>query len=139
MVQRPVPHITTATAPFWEGCSRGKLMLQKCASSSCGRYVFYPRVCCPFCHGGVLAWTEVSGTGKIASFTHVQRPQHEFFYPDAPVCFVAVELAEGPIIYGHLLDAKDGDDVRIGTPVTVTFVEARPGLSLPSFKRSNAA
>ena len=50
---RPLPQINSINRPFWDACLAGRLDLQRCDSPSCGRYVYYPRVCCPYC-GGVL-------------------------------------------------------------------------------------
>lgn len=133
MSQRPLPHKTKVTAPFWEGCNEGKLKLQRCADPACGRYVFYPRVCCPYCHKGDLAWTEASGKGTIVSFTMVHRPQHETFYTEAPICFIAVRLEEGPTLYSQLLDKPKAGEALIGKPVTASMVEVAPGERLPYF------
>jgi uncharacterized protein len=133
MAERPVPQMNPVTAPFWEACNRGELMLQRCSAPACRRFVFYPRVCCPFCQNGDLEWTQASGRGRILSFAVVHRPQHEFFYSDAPIWFVAIELEEGPVIFGHLLDAADSTCDLVGGRVRVVMVEARVGVSLPSF------
>ena len=136
MRKRPLPHKTKVTAPFWDGCNEGKLMLQRCANPSCGKHVFYPRVCCPHCHTGNLDWIEASGKGTIASFTLVHRPQHEAFYAEAPVCFIAVKLAEGPILYSQLLNMPEACEMLIGKPVQASMVEVAPGGRLPYFSLS---
>jgi uncharacterized OB-fold protein len=108
-------------------------MIQRCTAPSCGRFVFYPRVCCPHCQRSDLEWAEASGRGRIVSHTLVHRPQHEYFYPEAPIRFVAVELKEGPILYGHLLDGPEDGANLTGRAVTVVMVKASPDRSLPSF------
>jgi uncharacterized OB-fold protein len=130
---RPLPHQTKVTAPFWDGCNRSKLLLQRCSDAACGKFVFYPRVCCPYCHGGNLEWREASGNGRILTYTLVHRPQHEAFYPEAPVTFIAVALDEGPLIYSQLLDRASPDEKLIGKAVRASFVEVAPGARLPYF------
>lgn len=136
MSARPLPRKTSVTAPFWDGCNAGKLLLQRCTDPACGKHVFYPRVCCPYCHKGNLEWVGASGRGTIVSFTLVHRPQHEAFYAEAPICFIAVKLAEGPILYSHLLERPKAGDRLIGCAVEATLVEVAPGERLPHFKLS---
>ena len=44
---KPVPEPTPETRPFWDGCARGELLLQRCRD--CGKPYFYPRPVCPAC------------------------------------------------------------------------------------------
>ncbi len=134
MTAKPAPRVTDINRPFWEGCNAGKLMLQRCRTEGCGQYVYYPRVCCPQCHGGALAWTTASGRGRIVSYTAVHRPQHESFYDAAPILFVVVKLEEGPLMYSRLTGVAEADADLIDRPVQVLFVEHGKGQKLPFFK-----
>jgi uncharacterized protein len=134
--KRPLPHVNPLTRPYWDGCNRGELVIQRCGG--CGKYMFYPRACCPHCHGGDLEWERASGKGVIASYTLVHRPQHEAFYDEAPVCFIAVRLDEGPILYSQLLDKPPGADL-LEAPVEAIFREVAPGSHLPYFRLSGAS
>ena len=102
MIGKPVPRIDAVNAPFFAGCNDGKVLMQRCGAADCGSYIYYPRVCCPVCRRGDLDWIEVSGRGRIATFTIVHRPHHEGFSPKTPYIFAAVWLEEGPLIYGRL-------------------------------------
>ena len=133
MSKRPLPHINPLTRPYWDGCNRGELVIQRCHSSGCGKYVFYPRACCPHCQGGNLGWERASGKGVIVSYTLVHRPQHEAFYEEAPVCFIAVRLNEGPILYSQLLEKPLGVEL-LDAPVDAIFREVAPGFHLPYFR-----
>lgn len=128
-----MPRRSAFSRPFWEACNQGRLLLQRCQAVGCGKYVFYPRVCCPHCGGGDLRWEDASGRGRIVSFTRVHRPHHESFYADAPICFIAVRLEEGPLIYSRLSDKAASDEGLIGSEVRTVFVEHAVGEKLPFF------
>ena len=133
MSARPMPQKTSITAPYWDGCNEGKLRIQRCSAAPCGKYVFYPRVCCPYCHGGELSWVDASGRGKVTAFTYVHRPQHESFFARAPICFIAVELAEGPTIYSELR-GHGGAQSLSGQPVSAVFDDVGDGNKLVYFE-----
>ena len=131
---RPLPQITSVNRPFWDACQAGRLDLQRCGNAACGKYVYYPRVCCPHCQGGELSWTTVSGKGVIESFTKVYRPQHEVFHAEVPIYFLAIRLAEGPLLYsrfepGHTPEAEDAH--LVGKPVCAVFSPPYGEIRLP--------
>ena len=132
---KPNPRKTSINAPFWEGCNDGRLMLQRCAGADCERHVYYPRACCPYCGGGDLDWVEASGQGRVVSWTMVHRPHHAGFGPEAPYVFVAVALAEGPLMYSRLAGMPAGD--LLGRSVRAVFVEHGPGRKVPFFEIEN--
>ncbi len=134
MQQGPQPRITEVNQPFWDGCREGRLMLQRCADPACGCFVFYPRVCCPYCGGGTLTWERVSGAGKLQSWTVIHRPGHEAFIRDVPYLFAAVMLAEGPLIYGRLLEPPVSSSLTIGAALRVVFPPVSSGAVLPAFE-----
>lgn len=129
----PQPRITDVSQPFWDGCREGKLVLQRCADPSCARFVFYPRVCCPYCGGGALDWQEVSGSGRLRSWTVVHRPGHEAFMDDVPYVFAAVTLSEGPLMYGRMLVPPDSPELTIGALVRTVFPPVASGPVLATF------
>jgi hypothetical protein len=133
MQQGPQPRITDVNQPFWDGCRDGRLMLQRCADPACARFVFYPRVCCPYCGGGTLEWQQASGAGTLQSWTVVHRPGHAEFMVDVPYVFAAVTLAEGPLIYGRMPVAPDSPALAIGARVRAKFPAVPSGVALPIF------
>lgn len=133
MQQGPQPRITDVNRPFWDGCRKGRLMLQRCTDSACARFVFYPRVCCPYCGGGVLEWQRASGGGRLQSWTVVHRPGHAAFMPDVPYVFAAVVLAEGPLIYGRMMVHPDAPTLSVGTELRMVFPSVSAGVVLPAF------
>jgi uncharacterized protein len=131
---KPQPRVTPLTKPFWEGALDSRLMIQRCAQPGCGKAVFYPRVCCPFCQGPQLNWFEASGKGTIISHTTVRRTHHDGFNAEAPYVFAAVALQEGPCVYAQVPGAPTEGRSLVGRAVTVAFVEHGPGRRMPVFR-----
>lgn len=133
MTTKPLPRIDAVNAPFFAACNEETVLIQRCAAPECRRYVFYPRVCCPVCHCGELDWVEVSGRGRIKTFTVVHRPHHDGFMAEAPYVFAAVEIEEGPLVYGRI----EGDPSlppAIGDAVQPVFVQHTPEQKLLAFR-----
>lgn len=133
-MDKPLPRINAINRPFWEGCNQGRLVLQQCDARDCRRFVYYPRVCCPYCGCGDLTWTPVSGRGQIVTFTVVHRPQHKSFFPEAPYFVIAVKLDEGPLLYSRLVSNPAPQERLLRHPVRVVFVDYMPGQRLPHFE-----
>lgn len=131
---KPMPRITEFDRPFWEACNEEKLLLQQCRAADCGRFIFYPRVCCPHCGRGNLEWTEVSGQGTLRSFTILHHAQHESFAAEIPYCFIAVDLAEGPMMFSRLESIPAPQSGVLGRPVEAYFVDHTPDQKLPFFR-----
>jgi uncharacterized OB-fold protein len=66
---RPVPHPTPLTEPFWAACRRGRLLVQRC--DKCGAHVFVPQEFCRECHADALTWVESDGVGQDGAVTVV--------------------------------------------------------------------
>jgi uncharacterized protein len=133
MAQKPLPRIDAVNAPFFAACNAGKVLIQRCTAPDCRAHVYYPRVCCPVCRGGDLDWVEVSGRGRVKTYTVVHRPHHDGFTTEVPYVFAAVEIEEGPMIYGRI----EGDPSRppaIGDAVEPVFVQHAPGQKLLAFR-----
>ena len=60
---KPLPHATEASQPFWDGLKAHRVRLQQC--EDCGHWFFFPRAHCPACASRRLAWREVSGEGTL--------------------------------------------------------------------------
>ena len=129
---KPQPRITELNRPFWEGCSAGRLMIQRCGA--CSRAVFYPRVCCPFCRQDALEWFQASGKGKVISHTTIRRTHHDGFNAEAPYVFAAIELEEGPCLFAQLRGAPLEGPTLVGRNAAVEFVAHGPGLSIAAFR-----
>jgi uncharacterized OB-fold protein len=133
---KPQPRVTEVNRPFWEGCNEGRLMMQRCGNAECRKIVFYPRVCCPHCHGAELEWIEVSGRGTIVSHTTIHRPHHNGFAAEVPYVFAAVEI-DGAQMYAQVPGAPVDGTSLIGQAVSVAFVDHGPDRKMPVFHLAN--
>jgi uncharacterized OB-fold protein len=115
-------------APFWEGCGRGELLVQSCAS--CGLQRMPPRPMCARCRSIEVRWEPSSGRGRIWSFVVPHPPLLPAFAEVAPYNAIIVELEEDPLIRfaGNLVTSADGEineidpvTITIGEPVQVVF------------------
>lgn len=128
MTTRPLPQPTALTQPFWDGCREHRLTVQQC--SACATFVFIPQAFCPACLSPDLAWVGSTGRGTIVTYTVVWRPQTPAF--EAPYIVAVVRLDEGYEMLTNVVDV-DPDDVAIGAPVSVRFVDVTKDVALPCF------
>jgi uncharacterized OB-fold protein len=126
---KPLPKPTPTSRPFWEAAKRHELKIQHCGA--CGKYVYYPRDRCPHCFADQLAWKQVSGRGKVYSYTVVRRASARSF-ADAPYVLAIVQLDEGPRLTSNIVAPPE--KVRVEMPVTVFFDDVTPEHTLVKFK-----
>jgi uncharacterized OB-fold protein len=131
-LEPPRPAPDKLTQFFWDGVQAHKLLILRCNN---GHYIHWPKVVCRFCLSTDLAPVEVSGRGKVATFTLPNQPFHPYFQAKIPYVLAVIELEEQENLklVSNIVDI-DPDDVRIGMPVEVTFQEVSPGYTLPLFK-----
>lgn len=114
----PLPVPTATSAPFWQGLARDQVLIQRC--DRCDAWIWYPRSHCPRCLSPELTWEEISGRGRVHSFTVARQPTAPHFADQVPQLLAIVELDEGPRLSTTLVDA-DPDQVRIGDGVVPVF------------------
>lgn len=130
-LQKPLPKVDNDSSAFWQGASRGQLVLPKC--EDCGRTHYYPRAICPYCHSLKLKPTPLSGNGRIYSYTVQRQPAGAEFAEDVPYVVALVDLDEGPRMLARI-QVDSPDRVAIGQRVRVTFAEAGDEMKFPFFK-----
>lgn len=126
---RPRPAVNRDNAFFFEGATKHRLLIQRCAGCSVLRHP--PGPCCPECQS--LEWdtVEASGRGHVYSFVVNHHPRHPAF--DSPYLVAVVELAEGTRLITGLTGVAP-EDVTIGMPVVLDWLDADPELTLPVFR-----
>lgn len=125
-----LPEPTKVSEPFWDGCQRGELLLQRCGK--CRKVFFYPRICCPECGGQALGWTKSRGRGRIVSYTKVFVSFNgTFWQSQLPYTVLLIDLEEGPRMLSRLVGPDEG--MCSGAEVEVEFVRIR-GTALPYFR-----
>jgi uncharacterized OB-fold protein len=129
----PLPLPDLDTAFFWQGAREHKLLILHC--DACDYWVHYPKPACPNC-GGAVQPKQVSGRGVVHTFTVTHNPVPGF---EPPFAVVLVELEEqkGLRVVSNLADVP-ADEIEIGMPVEVAFVDAGEDVVLPLFKRRDA-
>ncbi|MFH1481323.1 MAG: Zn-ribbon domain-containing OB-fold protein [Pseudomonadota bacterium] len=114
-------------ASFENFLKEKKLMASKC--TKCDALWLPPRPICLKCNSDALEWTELSGKGKLMTYTVIgvgPMPMIEAGYGrDNPYCVGIVEVAEGPRIGAQILgvDVKHPEKIKIGTALTADYVE----------------
>jgi uncharacterized OB-fold protein len=116
--------------PFWQAAARGELHLPRCRH--CGTLPWPPRRCCPACGRCTFEWIAASGAGVVHTFTVVRQAADPWLATRTPYAVAMIELEEGPRIMSNVVGCSV-DQVHIGLPVRVAFVDAGDGLSLPVF------
>lgn len=95
-------------AHYFNVLARGDFEIPCC--DACGRWHFFPRVCCPFCHSEALTWKRPSGAGTVYSTTTVRKPD------GGDYCVCLVDLDEGPRMMSTVVGTPP-DQVFIGQKV----------------------
>jgi len=124
----PVPDVDSSF--FWEAGKDGVLRILGC--NSCNNLIQPPVPICPKCLSRDVEPREVSGRGRVWSFTVNVHP----WFPDMKLPYIlgSVELEEqeGLRLTTHINDIAP-EDVKIDMPVEVHFLEDED-IWLPSFR-----
>lgn len=128
----PAPDPTPISRPFWEGCSRGQLLFQRCAQ---GHVVFNPAPRCRVCMSADLTWERSTGTGRVYSWSVVWRPQTPAFR--VPYAAAIVNLTEGFRMIANIIGCEP-EAIYADMPVTVEFHPISDEIRLPYFRPEKA-
>ncbi len=123
------PAVTEETEAFWSAAAEGRLVVEGC--ESCGAESFPPRGMCRSCHGRAMRPVEVTGRGRVYSYTvNYQRWLPEL---EVPYVIVLVEFPDHPgvRVMGRLRGAPE--DVAIDMEVEIGFEPGPGGFAIPSF------
>jgi hypothetical protein len=126
---RLLPRLSDDVAFFWTSGADGVLRLQRC--NECGFRIHPPGPVCPRCLSRDLAPQEVSGRGKVETFS----VNYQQWIPGSEPYIIAwVSIDEQPDIRltTNLVDVE-ADDVTIGMPVEVVF-EHNDDVYIPLFR-----
>ena len=128
-----LPTISGETRPYWEGCKRGELLIQRCKANQ--HYQFYPRGICATCYTTQVDWVKASGRGVVWTYTIDYRNQAPGYRDEVPFVVALVELEEGVKMFTNIVDCKP-ETVRVGMPVEVVFRKATEEITIPYFRPS---
>jgi uncharacterized OB-fold protein len=112
---------TTRVNDFIDHLENGKVMYTHC--TTCGADFFPPRADCAGCLSSDMEWREVTGTGKLVSYSRLEYAPVGF---DADLPYSIALLDYGNYqVFGRLDKNLDPVEVKIGMPMT-TVVNKLP-------------
>jgi uncharacterized OB-fold protein len=97
--------------------------LQGCKCSKCGALFVTKRLICPECKGTDFEALELSGRGKVYTYSTIRVPLLPILKKEAYAVGI-IELDEGVKAEGQIVNI-DPDDVKIGMEVDTTIRRAR--------------
>ncbi len=132
--KREIPIPSPVSRPYWEACKRHELRAQRCRD--CNWLWMYPSRMChnPDCSSlDNSDWEQLSGMGKVWTFTVNHRAPNVEWAEDLPYVFGVIELDEGVMITSNVIGC-DPSEVHIGMPVEVVFQDISEEIALPKFR-----
>jgi uncharacterized OB-fold protein len=117
---------------FWEAIKRRELVFQRCGR--CGVWLHPPRPMCHRCKSFDLRWEKSAGRGKIYSWVTFTREVNPLYVVPFEVVLVEMEGEEGVRMVSNMVDCKP-EEIHIGMPVELDFVDVTPEQPLPVFRR----
>jgi uncharacterized OB-fold protein len=108
------PH--TKIAEFARHLKDGRIMGSRCLA--CGHESFPPRADCPACLGADFAYREISGRGRVVTFTRIDAAPAGF-ENQAPFVIGVVDLEETGRLLAWFGDSIPEAEIAIDMPVQV--------------------
>ena len=124
------PAVDWETRPYWEGCARHELVLQRCGS--CGVVQHRPRAVCASCLSGDIEHFVASGQGEVHTYTIIHQNQLPPYAGAVPYVLAYVDLPEGPRLLTNVVGCAP-EDVTVGMAVKAEFVDTGE-FAVPRFK-----
>ncbi len=126
---RPRPALNADNAFWFEAAKEHRLVIQRCTACRTLRHPTGPM--CGTCRS--LGWDTVdaSGRGVVYSFVVNHHPQIPGF--EYPLVVATIELDEGTRLIANMTGVTP-DEVEIGMPVELDWIDADPDLTLPAFR-----
>jgi uncharacterized OB-fold protein len=130
---KPTPIPDDVTRPFWDAAKERRLVVQRCGA--CGYYNHPPRTVCDACLSQELSFQQVSGRGRVHTFTVMHQRDVPGFESEAPFISIVAELEEQPmLLMVSNLPMSERERVSIGAPVMVEFEDRGNGVVVPQFR-----
>ena len=130
--KRPVPVSNALTQPFWDATKEERLTVMRC--KDCDRLVWYPREFCPHphCFSNNMEWVEVSGKGRLHTFTIIAQAQDPWFQEKVPYIFGVIQLDEGLRMMGNV--DIPVEEAACDIPLEVYFEKVDDDWTLPQWR-----
>lgn len=111
----------TKVNDFIDYLEQGKVMGTRC--KDCGLAFFPPRADCHQCLKSHVEWFEVSGTGKLISYSKLEYAPVGFG-EDLPYCIAVLDYGDYKV-FGRIADDVPEEEIRVGTEMK-TMVNELP-------------
>lgn len=129
-VERPAIRPASFSKPYWDATREKKLLIQYCPRTQ--QYQFFPRPVSIFTGRRELEWREVSGHGRVFSYTIATLGLGPFRGHE-PYIVALVELDEGVQIMANIVECEL-DAIRIGMEVVPFWAPLSDGTHLLMFR-----
>ena len=113
----------TKTNDFVDYLKDNKVTGTRC--KDCGLYFFPPRSDCHQCLTSNMEWFEVSGKGKLVSFSKLQYAPIGF-EEDLPYCIALLDYGEYKV-FGRISGDLSEDDIQVGMEMQAVVNELPNG------------
>jgi len=116
---------------FYKFMGEGKLMAGKC--KKCGKIHLPPRPICDKCYNQTFEWVQISGKGKLLTYTiiHVAPPQ---FQALVPYTVGIVQLENGLRLPGMVSGISEAA-LKVGMELIIEFNACSAGQGWPQWRR----
>jgi uncharacterized OB-fold protein len=100
----------TKTNDFIDYLEKGKVMGTRC--KGCGLIFFPPRADCHQCLAGNMEWSEITGTGKLVTYSKLEFAPVGF-QEDVPYCIALLDYGDYKV-FGRIADDLSEQDIKVG-------------------------
>ncbi len=113
----------TKTNDFIDYLKDNKVMGTRC--KDCGLHFFPPRADCHQCLASNMEWFEVSGKGKLVSYSKLQYAPIGF-EEDVPYCIALLDYGDYKV-FGRIAGDLADDDIQVGMEMQAVVNELPNG------------
>jgi len=116
---------------FYKFLAQNKLMAGKC--KKCGKIHLPPRPLCDKCFSEQFKWLEISGKGRLLTYTliHIAPVQ---FQSQAPYAVGIIQLQNGLKLPGMIKDLTQ-EQLKIGIELKIAFAQCETVQTWPRWPR----
>ena len=100
----------TKTNDFIDYLEKGKVMGTRC--KDCGMVFFPPRADCHQCLAGNMEWSEITGTGKLVTYSKLEFAPIGF-QEDVPYCIALLDYGDYKV-FGRIADDLPEKEIKVG-------------------------
>jgi len=113
----------TKVNDFIEYLNQGKIMGTRC--KGCGLVFFPPRADCYQCLSSDMEWFEVSGTGKLVTYSKLEYAPVGFG-DDLPYAIAILDYGNHKV-FGRIASDLKGDEIKVGMEMETVVNELPNG------------